>query len=127
MVMNESETTSALDRMGSRIKRVALAAENLRLLDETQRRAARERLIGEVTGRVRETLDMNTVLKVAVRELRQSLGLPEVVIRLAPGKQRQGQDSFESLGTASFPIRRRLSMFTGGWGCWRSRCGRVAG
>jgi hypothetical protein len=46
MVMNESETTSALDRMGSRIKRVALAAENLRLLDETQRRAARERLIG---------------------------------------------------------------------------------
>jgi DNA-binding LacI/PurR family transcriptional regulator/GAF domain-containing protein len=70
-------------------ERVALAAENLRLLDETQRRAARERLIGEVTGRVRETLDMDTVLKVAVRELRQSLGLPEVVIRLAPGERRR--------------------------------------
>ncbi len=71
-------------------ERVALAAENLRLLDETQRRAAREQLVGEVTARVRETLDMETVLKVAAQELRRSLGLPEVVIRLAPGKQEQG-------------------------------------
>jgi GAF domain-containing protein len=70
-------------------ERVALAAENLRLLDETQRRAARERLVGEVTGRVRETLDMETVLKVAVQEVRRSLGLPEVVIRLAPGKREE--------------------------------------
>jgi GAF domain-containing protein len=67
-------------------ERVALAAETLRLLDETQRRAAREQLVGEVTGRVRETLDMETVLKVAAQELRQSLGLPEVVIRLTPGQ-----------------------------------------
>jgi DNA-binding LacI/PurR family transcriptional regulator/GAF domain-containing protein len=71
-------------------ERVALAAENLRLLDQTQRRAAREQLIGEVAGRVRETLDMETVLKVAAQELRRSLGLPEVVIRLAPGKQERG-------------------------------------
>jgi GAF domain-containing protein len=68
-------------------ERVALAAENLRLLDETQRRAAREQLVGEVTGRVRETLDMETVLKVAAQELRQALGLPEVVIRLSPGER----------------------------------------
>jgi len=68
-------------------ERVALAAENLRLLDETQRRAARELLVGEVAGRVRETLDMETVLKVAAQELRQALGLPEVVIRLSPGER----------------------------------------
>ncbi|MFL7792056.1 MAG: substrate-binding domain-containing protein, partial [Anaerolineae bacterium] len=68
-------------------ERVALAAENMRLLDETQRRAAREQLVGEVTARVRETLDMDTVLKVAVQELRQALGLSEVVIRLAPGRE----------------------------------------
>src|SRR5690606_22459019 len=36
--------------------RLALAAENLRLLDETQRRAAQERLVGEVTARMRQTL-----------------------------------------------------------------------
>jgi GAF domain-containing protein len=67
-------------------ERVALAAENLRLLDETQRRATRERVVGDVSARVRETLDMETVLRVAAQELRQSLGLPEVVIRLAPGQ-----------------------------------------
>jgi GAF domain-containing protein len=63
-------------------EQVALTVENLRLMDEAQRRAARERLAAEITGRMRETLDMDTVLKVAVRELRQSLGLPEVEVRM---------------------------------------------
>jgi GAF domain-containing protein len=60
----------------------ALAADNLRLLDETNRRAASERLISEVTARIRETLDTETVLKTAVTEVRQALGLPELVVRL---------------------------------------------
>ena len=64
-------------------ERMALAADNLRLLDETQRRAAREQLIGDVTARIRETLDMETILKTAAQEVRQALGLPEVTIRLA--------------------------------------------
>jgi GAF domain-containing protein len=68
-------------------ERVALAAENLRLLDETQRRAAREQAVAEVSSRMRETMDLETVLKVAVQELRQSLGLPEVEIRLATGER----------------------------------------
>jgi GAF domain-containing protein len=63
---------------------LAQTIESLRLLDETQRRAARERLIGEVTSRMRETLDLEAVLKTAVQEVRQALGLPEVVVRLAP-------------------------------------------
>jgi hypothetical protein len=46
-------------------------------------------LIGEVTTRVRETFDMETVLKVAAQELRESLGLPEVVIRLATGRKEE--------------------------------------
>lgn len=61
----------------------SMALENARLYQDTQRRAARERLIGEVTARVRETLDMETVLKTAAQEVRQALGLPEVVLRLA--------------------------------------------
>jgi GAF domain-containing protein len=61
----------------------ALAAENLRLLDETQRRAAQERLIGEVTSRIRESLDIETVLKTTASEMRQALDLDNLVIRLA--------------------------------------------
>jgi GAF domain-containing protein len=77
----------------------ALAAENLRLLDETQRRAAQERLIGEVTSRIRESLDVETVLKTTASEMRQALDLDNLVIRLAtpevdalPNRREKGRD-----------------------------------
>ena len=63
----------------------ALAAESLRLLDETQRRAIEERLIGEVTARMRETLDMDTVLQTAIREMGEALGIAEVEVRMGSG------------------------------------------
>jgi GAF domain-containing protein/HAMP domain-containing protein len=62
--------------------RLGEALESARLFQDTQRRAAREQLTGEVTARMRETLDVETVLKTAVQEVRQALQLPEVVVRL---------------------------------------------
>ena len=62
--------------------RVSLALENTRLVAEAQQRAERERVIGQVTTRMRETLDIETILKTAVMEMRQSLGLREAEIRL---------------------------------------------
>jgi hypothetical protein len=41
-------------------------------------------LIGEVTSRMRESLDVETILRTAVQEVRQAMGLPEVIIRLVP-------------------------------------------
>jgi PAS domain S-box-containing protein len=61
---------------------VANAIENARLLEETQRSADRERLVGEITARMRETLDMDTVLKTAIREMGDTLGLAKVEVRL---------------------------------------------
>jgi len=66
-------------------ERLVLAADNLRLLEDTQRRAAREQLTGEVTARVRETLDMDTVLQTAIREIGEALGLAEVEVRMGSG------------------------------------------
>jgi GAF domain-containing protein len=63
-------------------ERVALAAENLRLLEETQRRAAHERLVGEVAARMRETLDMDTVLQTAIRSIGDALDIAEVEVRM---------------------------------------------
>ncbi len=60
----------------------ALALESARLYRETQRRAAQERLVGDVTGRIRETLDMQIVLRTAASEIRQALGLERLVVRL---------------------------------------------
>ncbi len=67
-------------------EQLALAADNIRLLEETQRRAAQERLVSEVTARVRESLDVEAVLQTAAGELRQALGLEDVVVRLAMPK-----------------------------------------
>lgn len=63
---------------------LSVALESARLYQDTQRRAAQEQLVGEVTSRMRETLDVETVLRTAAQELRLALGVPELNIRLAP-------------------------------------------
>lgn len=64
-------------------ERVALALENVRLLEEARRRAARERLISEITARTRESLDMETILSRAVQEIGEALGLAALDARLS--------------------------------------------
>ncbi len=65
------------------VERLALSAERLRLMDETQRRAANERLVSHVSTQVRETLDTETILQTTVNELYERLGLEKVAIHLA--------------------------------------------
>jgi len=64
-------------------EQMGVALESARLYQDTQRRAAQERLIGEVTSRIRESLDVETVLKTTASEMRQALDLDNLVIRLA--------------------------------------------
>ncbi len=66
---------------------VSIALESARLYQDTQRRAARERLTGEVTSRMRETLDIETVLQTAVREIGERLGLGAVDVQLNLGSE----------------------------------------
>ena len=61
---------------------VALALENARLLETTQRRATQERLIGEITANIRESLDLDVVLQTAVREMGEALDIAEVQVRM---------------------------------------------
>jgi len=63
------------------------AMDSIRLFEESQRLAARERAIGQVAARIRETLDVDTVIKVAAQETRLALNLPEIVVRLVPPAQ----------------------------------------
>ena len=48
---------------------LAQTLENLRLLDETTRRAAREQMAGEITGHIREAVEIEVVLERALSEL----------------------------------------------------------
>jgi hypothetical protein len=65
------------------VERLALSAERLRLLEETQQRAARERLVSDVSTQVRETLNIETILQTTVNELYERLGLEKVAVHLA--------------------------------------------
>ncbi len=71
--------------------RVSLALENSRLIAETQKRADRERIVSQIATRMRETLDIDTVLQTAVEEMRQSLGLEQAEVRLQLGTKPEGK------------------------------------
>jgi GAF domain-containing protein/ABC-type uncharacterized transport system substrate-binding protein len=64
-------------------EQLTLAADNLRLLEETQQRAARDRLVSDVSTQVRETLNIETILQTTVNELYERLGLEKVAVHLA--------------------------------------------
>ena len=63
---------------------VALTLENARLVEESQNRALREQLAGEVTANMRASLDVEAVLKTAVEEIYSALDLDNIVIQLEP-------------------------------------------
>ncbi len=61
--------------------RLALALDNARLLQESQRRAAKEAKIGEVSTKISASINMRNVLQTAVEELGRALPGSEVVIQ----------------------------------------------
>ncbi len=63
-------------------ERMALAADNLRLLYETQRRAYREQLTREIADRMRRAADMSTLLRTAVQAAAEALGSTETFVQL---------------------------------------------
>jgi GAF domain-containing protein len=63
---------------------VSTAVEVSRVFEETRQRADRERLVSDITARMRETLDVDTVLKTAAQEIFEALDLKEVTISLNP-------------------------------------------
>ncbi|MDO9303232.1 MAG: GAF domain-containing protein, partial [Anaerolineales bacterium] len=76
---------------------VALALENSRLVDETQKNAVRDQVIANVSARVRETLDVESVLRTATTELRRVFDLKEAEI------------SIGALQTENTPVKKHTS------------------
>jgi len=63
-------------------EQLALAADNLRLLDETQRRAAREQLTSEITDKMRRAANMEDLMQTAIQEMAVALGVPTTFVQL---------------------------------------------
>ncbi|MBU0702961.1 MAG: GAF domain-containing protein, partial [Chloroflexi bacterium] len=79
------EEVTLLETLGDQL---ALALESARLYQDTQRRAARERLTSEVTARMRETLDVDTVLQTAISEIGKALDIAKVEVRMGSGERK---------------------------------------
>jgi K+-sensing histidine kinase KdpD len=61
---------------------LAQTIEGLRLLDETERRAAREQTLGRMTAEFARSLDIDTILQTVVRELGQTLPAAEITVQV---------------------------------------------
>ena len=69
------------------LDQLSVALEGARLYEDTQRRAARERLVSEITTKIRSTNDPQVMLETAVSELRQALHVNRVQVLMNPQKQ----------------------------------------
>jgi GAF domain-containing protein len=59
---------------------VSLALENSRLVDEAQKNAMRDQMIASISTQIRETLDIESVIRTATSELRRVFDLKEAEI-----------------------------------------------
>ncbi len=77
-----AEELTVLDTLTDQL---GVALDSARLYQETQRRVIQEQLTAEVTARMRQTLDVDSVLRTAVREMGAAFGLGKVEVRMSGG------------------------------------------
>lgn len=66
-------------------ERAALALENARLIESAQRRAARERAIGDISSKIGAVSNLESILQTAVEELGRKIGgAAEVTLEINP-------------------------------------------
>ena len=71
---NRNWTQDDITLLEAAAERAALALENARLVDSAQRRASRERTIGEISTKIGAVSDMNAIMQAAVEELGRRIG-----------------------------------------------------
>jgi GAF domain-containing protein/HAMP domain-containing protein len=69
-----------LDLIRAVAERVALSAENARLFEETTARAEREKLVSDITSKIRSHTDPQSMIQTTIDELRSALGASRVEI-----------------------------------------------
>ncbi len=74
-------------------EQLAQALESARLFADTERGAERERLIGEITAKIRASTDVRDILKTTAEELGHVLGTSRALVQLAPAHSASGDHS----------------------------------
>jgi GAF domain-containing protein len=76
-------TPDEISLLEALVERLGLALDGARLYRDTQRSAIRERLISEITDKVRRATDMDALMQTAIREMAAVLGTPSAFVQLA--------------------------------------------
>jgi len=71
-----------LDIIRAATERAAIAAENARLLEASQQRAAKEQTIGQISAKISSSVNLENIMQTAVEELGRTLAGSQVSIRL---------------------------------------------
>ncbi|MFP4344905.1 MAG: GAF domain-containing protein [Anaerolineales bacterium] len=83
-------TSREINLVNTLVDQLGMALESARLYQDTQQRAARERLVAQVTAQMRESLEVDKVLQTAAREIGRSMGLHDLTITLQPDEAPPG-------------------------------------
>lgn len=66
------------------LEQLAQALENARLMEQNRRQVQHEQLIGEIAARASASLNLETVMRLAVQEIGEALGAERVQIQIDP-------------------------------------------
>lgn len=79
---NREWSADEMDIITAIIERAALAIENARLLDESRKVAEKERAIGEISAKIGQGIEIETILRTAVRELGAQISGAQVTVEI---------------------------------------------
>jgi GAF domain-containing protein len=79
---NRKWTDNEVAIIESTAGRLALALENARLVTESQRRATKEKLIGEISSRVGSNTSINSIMQTAITEIGKALPGAEIAVNI---------------------------------------------
>ena len=68
-------------------EQLALTVENLRLFDDTQRRASREQLTRQITDKIHGAPDVDAIVQTGLAELAKVLGASRTYVKLTPSQK----------------------------------------
>lgn len=67
------------------VDELARTAENLRLVEETRQRANYERLVGDITGKIRQAPNLGVLTRVVAEELGKALNVSHSLVKVGAG------------------------------------------
>jgi len=93
--MNQPEwSPQEIELMKASVDQLSLTLENARMIEDMQHQAGRERLVADISSKLWASVDINTVVRTAIRELGSALDVSDATIQLeAPGLQNINQPS----------------------------------